>query len=84
VCYNTHKGGKRMSNKKIDFVIHEADMNRLERINKKLFIENIILILIIFLIFGCLIVYSTIPSESVTGTQEIKDIQGSTVTNIGK
>lgn len=75
---------KKTDNKKIDFVVHEADMNRLERVNKRLFIENIILIIVIFLIVGGLLVYSMLPSESITGTQEVTDVQDSTVTNIGK
>ena len=59
-----------MDNKKIDFVVHEADMNRLERVNKRLFIENIILIIVIFLIVGSWVIYSMLPSEVIEGTQE--------------
>lgn len=75
-----------MENKKIDFVVHEADMNRLERVNKRLFIENIILIIVIFLIVGGLLVYSMLPSESttITGEQQVTDVDNSTVTNVGK
>jgi len=58
-----------MENKKIDFVVHEADMNRLERVNKRLFIENIILIIIIFLIVGGLLVYSMLPDEKIKSEQ---------------
>ena len=75
---------KKTENKKIDFVIHEADMNRLEKANKRLFIENIILIIVIFLIVGGLLVYSMLPSEVITGEQEVTDVNNSTVTNIGK
>ena len=73
-----------MENKKIDFVVHEADMNRLERVNKRLFIQNIILIIVIFLIIGGLLIYSMLPSEVIEGTQEVTDVNNSTVTNIGK
>ena len=61
-----------MENKKIDFVVHEADMNRLERANKRQFILNIILIIVLFLSYAGIIVYSMLPSETVetTTTQE--------------
>lgn len=61
-----------MENKKIDFVVHEADMNRLERANKRQFILNIILIIVLFLSYAGIIVYSMLPSETVetTATQE--------------
>lgn len=73
-----------MENKKIDFVAHEADMNRLERVNKRLFIENIVLIVIIFLIVGGILVYSMLPSESIEASQKVSDVDNSNVTNVGK
>ena len=69
MLYFINKGGKEMDNKKIDFVVHEADMNRMERVNKRQFILNIILIIIIFLIIGGLLAYSMLPSEVIEGTQ---------------
>jgi len=53
-----------MENKKIDFVVYEASMNRLERTNKRQFILNIILIIVLFLSYAGIIVYSMLPSES--------------------
>lgn len=73
-----------MENKKIDFVVYESTMNRLEKVNKRLFIENIILIIVLFLIIGGLLVYSMLPSEttSINGTQEAN---GSNIQqNVGK
>ena len=61
-----------MENKKIDFVIYEASMNRLERTNKRQFILNIILIIVLFLSYAGIIIYSMLPSEVIetTATQE--------------
>lgn len=75
-----------MENKKIDFVVHEASMNRLERANKRQFILNIILIIVLFLSYAGIIVYSMLPSEVVetTNTQEVTDfetIENSNITN---
>lgn len=73
-----------MENKKIDFVVYESTMNRLERVNKRLFIENIVLIVIIFLIVGGILVYSMLPSESIEASQKVSDVDNSNVTNVGK
>lgn len=74
-----------MENKKIDFVVHEAAMNRLERVNKRLFIENIILIIVIFLIIGGLLVYSMLPStEATQEVSNIDSISNSSINNVGK
>ena len=73
-----------MDNKKIDFVVHEADMNRLERVNKRLFIENIILIIVIFLIVGSWVIYSMLPDETIKASQTVKGVDNSTITNVGK
>lgn len=73
-----------MENKKIDFVAHESMMSRLEKANKRLFIENIVLIIVLFLIVGGILVYSMLPSEttSINGTQEAN---GSNIQqNVGK
>ena len=62
-----------MENKKIDFVVHEADMNRLERTNKRQFILNIILIIVLFLSYAGIIVYSMLPSEEYEANQTVTD-----------
>ena len=59
-----------MENKKIDFVIYEASMNRLERTNKRQFILNIILIVVLFLSYAGIIIYSMLPSETYEASQE--------------
>lgn len=67
-----------MENKKIDFVVHEADMNRLERANKRQFILNIILIIVLFLSYAGIIVYSMLPSESYENVTQ--ESQGENIT----
>lgn len=79
-----NKMEKKMENKKIDFVVYESTMNRLERVNKRLFIENIVLIVIIFLIIGGILAYSMLPSESIEASQKVSDVDNSNVTNVGK
>lgn len=64
-----------MENKKIDFVVHEASMNRLERANKRQFILNIILIIVLFLSYAGIIVYSMLPEETYTASQEANGSQ---------
>ena len=73
-----------MENKKIDFVVHEADMNRLERANKRQFILNIILIIVLFLSYAGIIVYSMLPEEAYEANQTVNDvnkIENSTIKN---
>lgn len=60
-----------MENKKIDFVVYEASMNRLERTNKRQFILNIILIIVLFLSYAGIIVYSMLPSETYEANQTV-------------
>lgn len=55
-----------MDNKKdvkVDFIVYESTMNRLERTNKRMFNLNIILIIVLFLVIAGIIVYSMIPSD---------------------
>lgn len=55
-----------MDNKKdvkVDFIVYESTMNRLERTNKRMFNLNIILIIVLFLVIAGIIVYSMIPSN---------------------
>ena len=73
-----------MENKKIDFVVYEASMNRLERANKRQFILNIILIIVLFLSYAGIIVYSMLPSETYEANQTVSDfesIENSTINN---
>ena len=73
-----------MENKKIDFVVHEASMNRLERANKRQFILNIILIIVLFLSYAGIIVYSMLPEETYEANQTVSDfesIENSTINN---
>lgn len=73
-----------MENKKIDFVVYEASMNRLERTNKRQFILNIILIIVLFLSYAGIIVYSMLPSEIVETTTS-QEANGSQIEqNIGE
>jgi hypothetical protein len=65
-------------NKKIDFIVYETSMNRLERTNKRQFALNIVLIIVLFLSYAGIILYSMIPEEdtsSKVNTQEINDIE---------
>ena len=64
-----------MENKKIDFVAYEASMNRLERTNKRQFILNIILIIVLFLSYAGIIVYSMMPGETYEANQEANGSQ---------
>lgn len=73
-----------MENKKIDFVVYEASMNRLERANKRQFILNIILIIVLFLSYAGIIVYSMLPEEAYEANQTVNDvdkIENSTIEN---
>lgn len=73
-----------MDNKKIDFVVHEADMNRIENHNKRLFILCVVLIGALLLTFTSFIIYSVLPCESAETTQTLTDfesIENSTITN---
>lgn len=57
-----------MDNKKdvkVDFIVYESTMNRLERTNKRMFNLNIILIIVLFLVIAGIIVYSMIPSSTI-------------------
>lgn len=67
-----------MENKKIDFVVYEASMNRLERTNKRQFILNIILIIVLFLSYAGIIVYSMLPSENYENVTQ--ESQGENIT----
>lgn len=71
-----------MENKKIDFVVHESDMTRLENANIRMYRLNIILIIVIFLIVGGLLVYSMLPDETIKSKQEANGTNISQ--NVGK
>ena len=61
-----------MDNKKdvkVDFIVYESTMNRLERTNKRMFNLNIILIIVLFLVIAGIIVYSMIPSSTIEADQ---------------
>ena len=61
-----------MDNKKdvkVDFIVYESTMNRLERTNKRMFNLNIILIIVLFLVITGIIVYSMIPSSAIEADQ---------------
>lgn len=61
-----------MDNKKdvkVDFIVYESTMNRLERTNKRMFNLNIILIIVLFLVIAGIIVYSMIPSSTIESDQ---------------
>lgn len=66
-----------MENKKIDFIVYEASMNRMERTNKRQFILNVILIIVLFLSYVGIIIYSMIPVsyDISTNTQEANGSQ---------
>lgn len=71
-----------MENKKIDFVVHEADMNRADRDNKRLFTLCIVLIIALFITFISIILYSLTPSENYENI--VQETDGTNVTqNIG-
>lgn len=65
----------------IPFVAHESSMNRMERANKKLTIIAIIELIIIFLMFGCVMVYFYLPTEVTADeiSQNIADIDDSNI-----
>ena len=65
----------------IPFVAHESSMNRMERANKRLTIIAIIELIIIFLMFGCVMVYFYLPTEVTTDeiSQNIADIDDSNI-----
>lgn len=61
-----------MDNKKdvkVDFIVYESTMNRLERTNKRMFNLNIILIIVLFLVIAGIIVYSMIPGSTIEADQ---------------
>lgn len=61
-----------MDNKKdvkVDFIVYESTMNRLERTNKRMFNLNIILIIVLFLVIAGIIVYSMIHSSTIEADQ---------------
>ena len=61
-----------MDNKKdvkVDFIVYESTMNRLERTNKRMFNLNIILIIVLFLVIAGIVVYSMIPSSTIEADQ---------------
>lgn len=73
-----------MENKKIDFVVHEADMNRMERANKRLMTITIIILILFTGLLGYTIwLLNDISVEETTNTQEIHDIDsvGGNITN---
>lgn len=72
-----------MENKKIDFIVYEASMNRMERTNKRQFILNVILIIVLFLSYAGIIIYSMIPVSYDTETN-MQEANGSQIEqNIG-
>ena len=64
-----------MENKKIDFVAHEADMNRMERVIERQSKTINILIISIVLIVAGILVYSMLPSETYEASQEANGSQ---------
>lgn len=71
-----------MDNKKVDFIVYEASMNRLERTNKRLFNLNIILVVILFLTIAGVLCYSMIPSDyNSQNVDSIDSVNNSTIRN---
>ena len=72
-----------MENKEIvsiPFVAHESDMNRMERVNKRLSIIVIIESIIILLMFTGIMIYFYLPSEVIEEyTQDVSEITDSEV-----
>lgn len=63
----------------IPFVAHESDMNRMERVNKRLNIVVIIEAIIILLMFTGIMIYFYLPSEVIEDTQTVDNITNSEV-----
>lgn len=72
-----------MENKEIvsiPFVAHESDMNRMERINKRLNIIVIIESIIILLMFTGIMIYFYLPSEVIEeNSQDVSEITNSEI-----
>ena len=73
-----------MENKEIvsiPFVAHESDMNRMERVNKRLDIIVIIESIIILFMFAGIMIYFYLPSEVIEEdvSQNIQDISDSDI-----
>ena len=70
-----------MENKEIvsiPFVAHESDMNRMERVNKRLNIIVIIESIIILLMFTGIMIYFYLPSEVIEeNSQDVSEITNS-------
>jgi type IV secretory pathway component VirB8 len=64
-----------MENKKIDFVVHEADMNRMERVIKRQSTTINILIFSIVAIVAGILIYSMLPEETYKASQEANGSQ---------
>lgn len=73
----------------IPFVAHESDMNRMERINKRIITIAIIELIVILSMFIGIMVYFCLPSEEIveeydSKTQEVIDAENSEIhQNIG-
>lgn len=72
-----------MENKEIvsiPFVAHESDMNRMERVNKRLDIIVIIESIIILLMFTGIMIYFYLPSEVIEeNSQDVSEITNSEI-----
>lgn len=72
-----------MENKEIvsiPFVAHESDMNRMERVNKRLNIIVIIESIIILLMFIGIMIYFYLPSEVIEeNSQDVSEITNSEI-----
>ena len=72
-----------MENKEIvsiPFVAHESDMNRMERVNKRLDIIVIIESIIILLMFIGIMIYFYLPSEVIEeNSQDVSEITNSEI-----
>lgn len=72
-----------MENKEIvsiPFVAHESDMNRMERVNKRLNIIVIIESIIILLMFTGIMIYFYLPSEVIEeNSQDVSEITNSEI-----
>lgn len=64
----------------IPFVAHESDMNRMERVNKRLNIVVIIESIIILLMFTGIMIYFYLPSEVIEENyQDVSEITNSEI-----
>ena len=72
-----------MGNKEIvsiRFVAHESDINRMERVNKRLDIIVIIESIIILLMFTGIMIYFYLPSEVIEeNSQDVSEITNSEI-----